>query len=69
MPLTGSSADGHHLHDSLNLLFRLVNDGHNADAADGDGLVFEAMRSDLFDKKRTSLVDEARLSNVCCRKS
>ncbi|WP_242657770.1 Eco57I restriction-modification methylase domain-containing protein [Mycobacterium kubicae] len=63
VPLTGPSADGHHLHDSLNLLFRLVNDGHNADSADGDGLVFEAMRSDLFDKKRTPLIDEARLSN------
>ena len=63
VPLTGRSADGRHLHDSLNLLFRLVNDGHNANTADGDGLVFEAMRSDLFDKKRTPLIDEARLSN------
>lgn len=63
VPLTGPSADGHHLHESLNLLFRLVNDGHNADSADSDGLVFEAMRSDLFDKKRTPLIDEARLSN------
>jgi len=63
VPLTGSSADGHHLHDSLNLLFRLVNDGHNAESSDGDGLVFEAMRSDLFDKRRTPLIDEARLSN------
>ncbi|RDH77068.1 restriction endonuclease subunit M [Mycolicibacterium moriokaense] len=63
VPLTGPSADGHHLHDSLNLLFRLVNDGHNADVVDGDGLVFEAMRSDLFDKKRTPLIDAARLSN------
>lgn len=63
VPLTGPSADGHHLHDSLNLLFRLVNDGHNADTKDGDGLVFEAMRSDLFDKKRTPLIDETRLSN------
>jgi hypothetical protein len=63
VPLTGRSADGHHLHDSLNLLFRLVNDGHNTDHTDGDGLVFEAMRSDLFDKKRTPLIDEARLSN------
>ncbi len=63
VPLTGTSADGHHLHVSLNLLFRLVNDGHNADTADGDGLVFEAMRSDLFDSKRTPLIDEATLSN------
>ena len=63
VPLTGPSADGHHLHDSLNLLFRLVNDGHNADTDGSDGLVFEAMRSDLFDKTRTPLIDEARLSN------
>ncbi len=63
VPLTGPSADGRHLHDSLNLLFRLVNDGHNADSNGGDGLVFEAMRSDLFDKRRTPLIDEARISN------
>lgn len=63
VPLTGPSADGRHLHDSLNLLFRLVNDGYNADDVDGEGLVFEAMRSDLFDKKRTPLIDEARLGN------
>ena len=63
VPLTGRSAEGHHLHESLNLLFRLVNDGHNAGASDGEGLVFEAMRSDLFDKKQTPLIDEAKLSN------
>lgn len=63
VPLTGPSVDGHHLHDSLNLLFRLVNDGHNADVEDSDGLVFEALRSDLFDKKRTPLIDETRLGN------
>lgn len=63
VPLIGPSADGHHLHDSLNLLFRLVNDGHNAGATGGDGLVFEAMRSDLFDKKSTPLIDEAKISN------
>lgn len=63
VPLTGPSVDGHHLHDSLNLLFRLVNEGHNAGAEDGDGLAFEAMRSDLFDKKSTPLIDEAKISN------
>ncbi len=63
VPLTGRSAEGHHLHESLNLLFRLVNDGHKAGDTDGDGLVFEAMRSDLFDKKQTPLIDEAKLSN------
>jgi hypothetical protein len=63
VPFTGSSAEGHHLHESLKLLFRLVNDGHNAETRDSDGLVFEAMRSDLFDKRRTPLIDDARLSN------
>ncbi|OBS02863.1 restriction endonuclease subunit M [Mycobacterium gordonae] len=63
VPLTGPSADGHHLHDSLDLLFRLVNDGHNAGSTGGDGLVFEPMRSDLFDTKSTPLIDEARISN------
>jgi hypothetical protein len=62
VPLTGRSAQGHHLHESLNLLFRLVNDGHPG-SADGDGLVFEAMRSDLFDPKRTPLIDDAKISN------
>lgn len=63
VPLTGRSADGHHLHESLDLLFRLVNNGHHAGDEDGDGLVFEAMRSDLFDPARTPLIDEARISN------
>ncbi|GGK67585.1 Eco57I restriction-modification methylase domain-containing protein [Nocardia camponoti] len=63
VPLTGRSADGHHLHDSLNLLFGLVNNGHGDSADDGDDLVFEAMRSDLFDRDRTPLIDETRISN------
>lgn len=63
VPLTGRSADGHHLHESLDLLFRLVNDGHGAGTEDGDGLTFEAMRSDLFDPKRTPLIDDVRISN------
>lgn len=63
VPLTGKSAGGHHLHESLNLLFRLVNDGHGAENRHGDGLVFEAMRSDLFDPARTPLIDDAKISN------
>lgn len=63
VPLTGKSAGGHHLHVSLNLLFRLVNDGHGAENRNGDGLVFEAMRSDLFDPARTPLIDDAKISN------
>ncbi|BDQ21586.1 restriction endonuclease subunit M [Rhodococcus qingshengii] len=63
VPLTGKSAGGHHLHESLNLLFRLVNDGHGAENRNGDGLVFEAMRSDLFDPARTPLIDDVKISN------
>ncbi|UIR37661.1 restriction endonuclease subunit M [Rhodococcus sp. DMF-1] len=63
VPLTGRSADGHHLHESLDLLFRLVNDGHGAGTEDSDGLVFEAMRSDLFDPNRTPLIDDVKISN------
>lgn len=65
VPLTGRSADGHHLHDSLDLLFRLVNTGHNRGGRDTDGLVFEPLRSDLFDPAKTPLVDGEgmRISN------
>ncbi|MGW5524845.1 Eco57I restriction-modification methylase domain-containing protein [Gordonia sp. NPDC003950] len=65
VPLTGRSADGHHLHDSLDLLFTLVNTGHNRGGRDTDGLVFEPLRSDLFDPKKTPLVDGEgmRISN------
>src|SRR5690606_3318307 len=63
VPLTGRSADGHHLHESLDLLFRLVNRGHGTEHGDTEGLVFEAMRSDLFDHRRTPLIDETRISN------
>lgn len=65
VPLTGRSADGHHLHDSLDLLFRLVNTGHNSGGRDTEGLVFEPLRSDLFDPAKTPLVDGEgmRISN------
>ena len=65
VPLTGRSADGHHLHESLDLLFRLVNTGHNAGARDVDGMVFEPLRSDLFDPAKTPYIDGEgmRISN------
>lgn len=65
VPLTGASRDGHHLHDSLALLFRLVNDGHgSSDGTASDGLVFEALRADLFDPARTPHIDGVTLSNA-----
>ncbi|WP_347958106.1 Eco57I restriction-modification methylase domain-containing protein [Gordonia aichiensis] len=65
VPLTGRSDGGTHLHDSLDRLFRLVNTGHNAGLSESDGLVFEPLRSDLFDPARTPLIDGAdlRISN------
>ncbi|MGH3503297.1 MAG: class I SAM-dependent DNA methyltransferase, partial [Nocardioidaceae bacterium] len=68
-PLTGPSADGHHLHDSLRLLFRLVNQGHGEGGGatgDGlrDGLVFEPLRADLFEPGHAHHIDNVDLSNA-----
>jgi hypothetical protein len=66
VPLTTSQArDGHHIHDSLRVLFRLVNSGHRpldpgaAEHSEGtaDGPRFEPLRSDLFDPAKTPLID------------
>ena len=62
---TPQGRDGHHIHDSLRVLFRLVNSGHRpldpgaADTAEGtaDGPRFEPLRSDLFDPAKTPLID------------
>lgn len=94
VPLSPQAARGSHFHDSLDLLFRLVNDGHGAagggdaaaaghaaatDAEAGDppngtaaagttagaddGLVFEALRADLFSPATVPYIDSIRLSN------
>ncbi len=64
---------GSHLHDSLELLFTLVDEGyhheHRAeqllhDATEDDtGLVFEALQSELFGPRATELIDSIRLRN------
>lgn len=51
---TSQARDGHHFHDSLRLLFHLVNEGHKGG---GDGLSFEALKADLFDPRKTPLID------------
>ena len=63
-PLTGPSRDGHHLHDSLRLLFGLVNRGHGAGRSNGDGLVFTPLRADLFDRRHAYHIDDVDLSNA-----
>ncbi|MFF0370583.1 class I SAM-dependent DNA methyltransferase [Micromonospora sp. NPDC005087] len=62
--LAPSAEDGTHLYESLDLLFRMVNEGHRprggADvddkASEGEGLRFEPMRSDLFLPDKTKLI-------------
>ncbi|MEV0002639.1 class I SAM-dependent DNA methyltransferase [Micromonospora sp. NPDC050980] len=62
--LAPSAEGGFHLYQSLDLLFRMVNDGHRprggADvddkASEGEGLRFEPMKSDLFLPEKTKLI-------------
>lgn len=69
--LTSRSARGTHFYASLRVLFELVDAGHRSQAPDTgedeqgarEGLAFEALRSDLFRRDRTALIDEVRLGN------
>ena len=59
---------GTHIFESLDRLFRLVDEGHNeqvpaADEGSFDGLVFRPMRADLFRPVATALIDEVGLGN------
>jgi hypothetical protein len=54
---------GFHLYESLDLLFRMVNNGHrargNASAeglSEGEGIRFESLKADLFDPSKTRLI-------------
>ncbi|RAO63872.1 class I SAM-dependent DNA methyltransferase [Micromonospora saelicesensis] len=62
--LAPSGEDGTHLYESLDLLFRMVNEGHRPrggaevedKASEGEGLRFEPMKSDLFLPEKTNLI-------------
>ncbi|MEV1288738.1 class I SAM-dependent DNA methyltransferase [Micromonospora sp. NPDC049679] len=62
--LAPSAEGGTHLYESLDLLFRMVNEGHRPrggaevddKASEGEGLRFEPMRSDLFLPEKTKLI-------------
>ena len=63
-----SAQAGTHIYESLDRLFRLVDEGHNEQvpaAQEGgfDGLVFRPMRADLFRPAATALIDEVGLGN------
>ena len=63
-----SALAGTHIYESLDRLFRLVDEGHNeqvsaAQEGSFDGLVFRPMRADLFRPVATALIDEVGLGN------
>ena len=63
-----SALAGTHIYESLDRLFRLVDEGHNeqvpaAQEGSFDGLVFRPMRADLFRPAATALIDEVGLGN------
>jgi hypothetical protein len=54
---------GFHLYESLDLLFRMVNDGHRARGnaiteglSEGEGIRFESLKADLFKPSKTKLI-------------
>lgn len=64
------SLRGTHIYQSLNGLFKLVDQGHNpgihesGKKGDGNGgLRFDALKADLFAETATSYINEAKLSN------
>lgn len=73
--VTEQVARGTHLYDSLAVLFRLVDEGHQAqgpaEGVDGDlagGLTFRNLRADLFLPRATALIDEVGLGNRAMQK-
>ncbi|EJZ82564.1 hypothetical protein HMPREF9719_00552, partial [Corynebacterium otitidis ATCC 51513] len=75
-PPTGLQASlGRHVYDSLQVIFRLISQGHNPDqpgegdtwspddAAGDPGLVFRGLEADLFSDEATSLIDKFGLNN------
>lgn len=71
---TPQARKGTHLFESLVTLFELVDQGHRfegleqEDGSLNEGLVFQPLKADLFDKAATSLIDEAKLGNRAMQK-
>lgn len=70
-PVTQKSRSGTHLYESLQVLFELVDQGHDPTDARPDfdedatesGLHFRNLSADLFQPRATSLIDAVKLSN------
>lgn len=69
-PMLGQRAkQGFHLYDSLDLLFRMLNDGHRArggqkvdeKASESEGIRFEPLRSDLFLPEAITLIGRDKI--------
>ena len=78
-PATERAAAGTYLYDSLDLLFRLVNDGHEppqaaseveefGSASVEEGLTFRNLSADLFLPRATSYLNASKLSNAALQK-
>ncbi|WP_414119593.1 Eco57I restriction-modification methylase domain-containing protein [Corynebacterium nuruki] len=72
-PVTDRSRRGTHLYQSLQILFDMVNEGHDPEDptapgylkdAGNEGLVFRNLDADLFQPQATSLINEVQLSNL-----
>ncbi|MGI8731543.1 MAG: class I SAM-dependent DNA methyltransferase [Solirubrobacteraceae bacterium] len=67
---TPQARDGRHLYESLAVLFRLVDEGHDPSARGAgdvdvvDGLTFRSLRADLFRPEATAFIDEVGLGNL-----
>ncbi|WP_182354766.1 DNA methyltransferase [Flaviflexus huanghaiensis] len=73
-PVSRRAQNGTHLYESLQVLFRLVDEGHDPSHGTDDvfdseagepGLEFRNLRADLFQSRATSYIDEVQLSNLC----
>lgn len=76
-PVTHAARNGTHLYESLQLLFKLVDKGHNPESesvegynsdATEPGLSFRNLSADLFLPSATALIDEVKLSNEALNK-
>lgn len=79
VPLHAGST-GTHLYESLAVLFRLIDRGHNeyhgasqdadpeASAGDGESLTFRSLEADLFSPTATAFIDEVKLGNDAMQK-
>ena len=60
-PQTAQAEQGTHLYYSLDLLFRLIDRGHEGGE---EGLTFRSLKADLFQPEAVELIARAKLSNL-----